>query len=959
MLSSHDVNIMFRLPVGIDFEVRQNGVSPGSDVYPETNAVRNDGANEGSLSAQPLRRPTQTLAVSPNPEGLAYPPLDRTCGRVDKTAGCGHNKYMLSLRHAPWILLAVLFGLGALLAGCVDAPPTPTPAQPTATSTVAQVVQVPANTATWTPSATLTPSPTAMPTRTPSPTVTPSPTRTPTRTPTPTSTPTPSPTLVPSVQLDAALRHQSYGEYDQAIAAYQALLGERPPADLAREARYHLAESYLLNRDYLTAADAWDAFAEDYPGDGRLAQASLMAGRAYQAAEDCPQAISRYQDYLARETILADRAYEWLGDCHASLAPGAAEPDARWQEAIAAYRQALAATGNQSAQANLREKIANAYLALGDQVAAVAEYDAILKIARISTYRAQVEYLAGQAWAAADQAEKAQARYLRAVQADAKAEYAYLSLVELVNAGVEVDEFQRGLVDYYAGANHPDAYAAAIRAFARYLGAKPAARAEEALYYQALAQRAADDPAAALDTLESLISGYPQGKWLVRAWLEKGATFAWMGDNDQAVKAYQDLAAFFPADDLAPQALWRAARLRDGEGNRAAAARLYEEIQASFPAFEDAGQALWWAGLDRYLSGAPEEAVADWQALVTKYPQSEYRVKSLYWLGKLGAKPVPANERDYWDQVVAANPHNYYALRVQQIRAGVSLTTTRLNTAAVEPPPWDAGEAQAEMLDWLEGWTQVPTGTKLIPLPATLARRADLRRAMALLAVGLRREALTAFDSARAAAWDEPLPLAQLALFYHDQGFYGLAARCASRLAGLWPKGNIYTAPPSIQRLAYPLPFADLLSAEAGARNLDPLLLAALIRQESLFEPAAESYAGARGLGQVMPATGQGIARSLKMDDFVLDDLYRPWVSVRFGAFYLDVQLNRFNKQVLVALAAYNGGPGNTLHWLEAGGDDLDLFVEVIGANQSRIYLQRVYEQYITYEELYRLSKSG
>jgi soluble lytic murein transglycosylase len=158
----------------------------------------------------------------------------------------------------------------------------------------------------------------------------------------------------------------------------------------------------------------------------------------------------------------------------------------------------------------------------------------------------------------------------------------------------------------------------------------------------------------------------------------------------------------------------------------------------------------------------------------------------------------------------------------------------------------------------------------------------------------------------------------------------------------------------AVQRLVYPLVYSDLLSAEAQARNLDPLLLAALIRQESLFEPAAESYAGARGLGQVMPATGKGIARALKMEDYVKDDLYRPSVSVRFGAFYLGVQMERFDDQLLIALAAYNGGPGNTLRWLEGTGDDLDLFVELITAPASRRYLQQVYEHYILYEGLYR-----
>ena len=136
------------------------------------------------------------------------------------------------------------------------------------------------------------------------------------------------------------------------------------------------------------------------------------------------------------------------------------------------------------------------------------------------------------------------------------------------------------------------------------------------------------------------------------------------------------------------------------------------------------------------------------------------------------------------------------------------------------------------------------------------------------------------------------------------------------------------------------------------------MLLAALIWQESLFEPAAESYAGARGLGQVMPATGQGLAKNLGMDDFVLDDLYRPSISVMFGAYYVAIQMGRFDDHILVALAAYNGGPGNTLRWMEAGGADLDLFVEVITASQSRRYLQKVYERYLVYEELYRAERN-
>jgi soluble lytic murein transglycosylase len=773
-----------------------------------------------------------------------------------------------------------------------------------------------------------------------------------TATPTLPPTATPTPTPQPSARLEEALRHQSNGNYALAILTFQALLGSDPTPDEARQAYYHLAESYLLDGEYVAAAVAWMDFIARYPADPALPQATLMAARAYHAAALCSNAISHYENYLAHQPILADMVYEWLGDCH--------DAEGRLVEAIAAYRQALDASSDRGVQVSLREKIADAYLALEDHDVAVSEYDAILSVAQIDYYRAKIEYLAGQALAAAGQTEAAHSRYRRAVDNYPEAEHAYFSLVELVDAGAEVDELQRGLIDYYAGQTYPDAYGAAVRAFDRYLAAEPAEGADQALFHKGLAQRALDDTNGALESLELLIAGYPESEWLVRAWLEKGATLARAGMNDQAVETYQHLADLFPAHELAPQALWRAAKLREGESSYAQAAERYEDVHARFRTYEDADEALWRAGLARNRAGDVENALANWQALLDEYPQSAYRAKTLYWLGKLSGAPQGEEGTAYWDRLVAVQPRDYYALRVQQIRTGEPLTATRLITSAVEAPNWDADQAQADVLGWLHGWTDVPTGTSLSELPAALADHPDLQRGEELLAVGLRREALAAFDEVRAASWSEPLSLAQLAFYFHDNGLHGLAARSALRLAALWPDGSVYDAPLLLQHLAYPLAYADLLSAEAQEQDLDALLLAALVRQESLFEPVAESYAGARGLGQVMPATGEGIARSLGVDGFVLSDLYRPSVSIRFGAWYLAVQMDRFDDQILIALAAYNGGPGNTLYWIElAGDDDLDLFVEVITASQSRRYLQQVYKQYQMYETLYRSPGTG
>lgn len=872
----------------------------------------------------------------------------RTKGRVDKEGHKGDNKCMrLHLRTWKLSFLVVALGIVILLAGCSDAPPTPMPVSLAVTTVAQNLIEKSSPTAT--PELTSTPTSTDTPTPSPMPSPTPSPTATPTWTPTATPTLTPSPTPKPSIQLQAAQRFQTNGDYEQAIAAYLALLSDEPTPDQAREAHYRLAESYLQNHDYVAASTAWERFIEAYPDDTRLPQAALMAARAYHMANQCVEAVSLYEAYLVRETILADMVGEWIGDC--LVVQG------RIEDAIISYQRALNASDDRAIQVNLREKIAGIHLAQEDYESAVAQYDAILNVARIDSYRAKIEYLAGQALAAAGQTDSAHVRFGRAVDRYPEAEYAYLSLVELVDAGVEVDEYQRGLVDYQAGAAYPDAYGAAIRAFDRYLAGETVDKADAALYYRALALRELEQPQAALDTLESLLVGYPESEWLARAWLEKGITLARMGLNDAAVKSYRDLAAFFPSEKLAPDALWRAARLREGEGAYGEAAKLYEDVQANFPAFEDADEALWWAGLAHYRTGDRGKAIANWQALMDKYPTSAYREKCLYWLGKLGMEDAGEEGSDFWDLLVAADPNRYYALRVEQIRSGESLTSTRLITTAVEPPTWNRSQTEAEILSWLRKWTQVPTDTQQLSLPITVTRRLDFQRGEALLAAGMRRDALKAYDGVRAAAWEDPLLLAQLSLYFHEQGLFGLAARSAYRLAWLRPNETIHQAPVALRRLVYPLTFADLLSAEAQERNLDPLLLAALVRQESLFEPVAESYAGARGLGQVMPATGEGIARSLGMEEFTLDDLYRPSVSIRFGAFYLGVQMNRFDSQVLLALAAYNGGPGNTTRWLEGSGDDLDFFVEVITADQSRRYLQRVYEQYLIYESLYRLAE--
>jgi soluble lytic murein transglycosylase len=119
-------------------------------------------------------------------------------------------------------------------------------------------------------------------------------------------------------------------------------------------------------------------------------------------------------------------------------------------------------------------------------------------------------------------------------------------------------------------------------------------------------------------------------------------------------------------------------------------------------------------------------------------------------------------------------------------------------------------------------------------------------------------------------------------------------------------------------RLWYPLRYEQVVRGHARNYRLDPALLAAVIYQESKFEPDVKSSAGAIGLMQLQPATAKGIALHTGGSRFVVKDLYDPELNVRYGAWYLRHLLDRYHDE-RTALAAYNAGQANVDEWLDNG----------------------------------------
>ena len=677
----------------------------------------------------------------------------------------------------------------------------------------------------------------------------------------------------------------------------------------------------------------------DYPDDEHHSQALFLSARSYERMGDCVAAIETYRKYLAQREVIADYVHELIGDCYVKLED--------YSQAVAAYAEALQEVPSPDRGVQLMEKLADAYLNMDYYNAALTWYETLLRKVQKDDQRAKFEYLMGQAYLKWGKTQEAHEHFLEAVDRYPKAWYAYQALVELVDAGVEVDEYQRGLVDYYAGAYWP-----AIRAFYRYIESTPD-HTGDAYYYIGFAYLAVGSYESAMSAFDALIESYPTSGYFGYAWLGKAKAFANQGRQDEALSTYREFARLYPSHELAEEALWRAASLSEAQKGYDEAARAYLDLQDRHPQGKYAPVALFRAGLCYYRLDEGDKAIAAWQVLLDTYEQSDLHTQTLFWVGKALLKLGRTREaRTYLEKAVSADPEGYYGLRARDLSLEVSALWPSEGSVVI--PAGETAERE-EAEHWMTTWVKGVSGDEeLGSLSPAVGEDLRFQQGEELLAVGLLEETGGEFDALRKEWIADPLTIYQLALAFREQGLYRLSILCAQRLIQLSPTGSISQAPRFLQRLAYPLYFDDLVLAEAQANGFDPLVLFALIHQESLFEGWATSWASAQGLTQVIPATGEWIALQLRWPDYQNEHLYRPYLNVKFGAWYLARQLRDFDNSLFVALAAYNGGPGNARRWLELAGDgDQDLFVESISNAETRRYVEKVYEHYARYRELY------
>ena len=399
-------------------------------------------------------------------------------------------------------------------------------------------------------------------------------------------------------------------------------------------------------------------------------------------------------------------------------------------------------------------------------------------------------------------------------------------------------------------------------------------------------------------------------------------SLARMGQIARARPALEQLLARTPDDTLVrPRALYLAGDLAWQRGDRLEAWKRWNELVSRFPRADSAARAGFLAGLTLYEEGRTTEAARQWERVHLLDGRGD-GLAAGYWAGRAWSESGdPRRASGLWQSVIARDSSSYYAL----------LSARRLDVATWRPEPA------------LERFGVYPD------VDSAMVRVQELR------ALGMDEEvgyevSWLAGDGGRSA--ERVLAIADALRGAGEPGAAVAAARRALAL-GAAPDTRTY-------RLLYPRQFEDDLDSRATDVGLDPLLVAALIRQESSWESRARSRVGAVGLMQVMPRTGRLIARALRVRGWHPNQLFEPATNLRFGTWYLAQSLRQYDGDLTRALAAYNAGGARIGLWATGpAAADSELFVERIGLRETRDYVRIIQRNLALYRMLYGAGPGG
>jgi len=445
--------------------------------------------------------------------------------------------------------------------------------------------------------------------------------------------------------------------------------------------------------------------------------------------------------------------------------------------------------------------------------------------------------------------------------------------------------------------------------------------------------------------LQDVLRRYPQGAHLAEAFYLLGTVYQRQNKPADGIQAYEMGLAQPPILPWTAKTLWALARLQEERQELARAIDLYQRLAQDFPTYEKAETSLWQAGWLHYRQRHYHAAATLWESFEQRFPRSPLLPQVLYWQARVAQQ---SGQQDtalrLYQRIVADYPVHYYttqgyaSLQAAGVRSVLATDKALLTT----PVP-------------LEEPALLPEQAQGKPGKA----RFHLVRVQELQQLQMYQPAGQEIRSLAPLLPNTPAAQYLLASLYVTNQQHAAAFRALHGALETLSPAEVRGLPREFWTMLYPQAFWPEVSQLAQTRGLNPYLVLSLIRQESAFNPAAVSSAGARGLMQLMPATAQELLAKLKLPQESAAQLHDPQLSITLGTHYFAGLMQRYQGNLVLALAGYNAGPARASRWREQwSGLPTDEFIERIPLDETRTYVKLILRNLMMYERLYKAPPS-
>ncbi len=440
----------------------------------------------------------------------------------------------------------------------------------------------------------------------------------------------------------------------------------------------------------------------------------------------------------------------------------------------------------------------------------------------------------------------------------------------------------------------------------------------------------------AVELLKRYVQDYPDGRGVAEATYSIGRLYWNMGRTDDALNYMNLIVTTFDGDEYAGLATYVIGRIYERQGGFEKAVEAYRKIITGKNKDTLVESAYWQIGWIFYREGRYKDMAALFQEAVERYPDSSQRNAYLYWTGR-GYENIKEKDKAVSSySAVSDYPPFYYS----------SLSRNRLAALGVKRK-----EKVVKCSDINEGFDDFVSA---LGEGNPGRERLHLKKALELAALGFKEDARLELELAKPLFRGGEEKMWFLSLFYERIGFYNKAIVIRNDLFLSKRKNETEAIPTDRLRHLYPLSYWKDIVKYSKKNKVDPFMSISIVRQESKFDRDALSTANARGLMQLIPSTGEKMYKIVYGKEIDPELLFDPEINISLGTFYFSQLVERFDGNIVAAIASYNAGPIPVNRWLEEfRGLPADEFIENIPYPQTKGYLNKVLGNYYSYKRLY------